>query len=256
LFRADDPPGEGRPQRAICALLAIAVPAATNSTRGRSLNPCIHHQEEETMGKLIVTEQVTLDWVAQAPGGPDDDRDGGFTHGGWQAPLMGQEADDVFEHVKNMDALLLGRRTYEIFANYWPTAPAEISFTGLLNAVPKYVASRTLAGPLDWRGSTVVGESIAEGVASLKDRHDKLHVIGSVNLLQSLLRFGLVDRLELWLYPVLLGSGKQVFGDGTVPTALRLIESVTYSNGMLHLTYETAGTPTYGQKGSPELTSE
>jgi hypothetical protein len=103
------------------------------------------------MGKLMVTEQVTLDWVAQAPGGPDDDRDGGFTHGGWQAPLMGQEADDVFEHVKNMDALLLGRRTYEIFANYWPTAPAEISFTGLLNAVPKYVASRTLAGPLDWR---------------------------------------------------------------------------------------------------------
>jgi dihydrofolate reductase len=208
------------------------------------------------MGKLMVTEQVTLDWVAQAPGGPDDDRDGGFTHGGWQAPLMGQEADDVFEHVKNMDALLLGRRTYEIFANYWPTAPAEISFTGLLNAVPKYVASRTLAGPLDWRGSTVLGEPIAEGVASLKERHDELHVIGSVNLVQSLLRFGLIDRLELWMYPVLLGSGKQVFGDGTVPTALRLIESVAYPNGMLQLAYETAGTPTYGQKGSPEVTSE
>jgi dihydrofolate reductase len=118
------------------------------------------------------------------------------------------------------------------------------------------VASRTLAGPLDWRGSTVVGESIAEGVASLKERHDELHVIGSVNLVQSLLRFGLVDRLELWLYPVLLGSGKRVFGDGTVPTALRLIESVTYPNGMLHLTYEAVGTPTYGQKGAPELTSE
>jgi dihydrofolate reductase len=198
------------------------------------------------MGKLIVTEFVTLDGVAQAPGGPDEDRDSSFTHGGWQAPIAGPESDNVFEQAKSMDALLLGRRTYEIFANYWPKAPEEIPFTGLLNAVPKYVASRTLAGPLDWRGSTVVGESIAEGVTSLKERHDELHVIGSLNLVQSLLRLGLVDRLDLWLYPVLLGSGKQVFGDGTMPTALRLIESVTYSNGTLQLTYETAGTPTYG----------
>jgi dihydrofolate reductase len=121
-----------------------------------------HPEREDTVGKLIVTEQVTLDGVAQAPGGPDDDRDGGFTHGGWQAPLMGREADDVFEQAKSMDALLLGRRTYEIFANYWPTAPAEIPFTSLLNGVPKYVASRTLAGPLDWRGSAVVGESTTE----------------------------------------------------------------------------------------------
>jgi dihydrofolate reductase len=226
-----------------------------NSARGRSLNWSIHHHEEETMGKLIVTEFVTLDGVAQAPGGPDED-DGDFAHGGWQAPLMDQESDNVFEQAKSMDALLLGRRTYEIFANYWPTAPEEIPFTSLLNGVPKYVASRTLADPLDWRGSTVVGESIAEGVASLKERHDELHVIGSLNLVQSLQRFGLVDRLNLWLYPVLLGSGKQVFAEGTVPTALRLIESVTYPNGMLQLTYDTAGTPTYGQIGSPELTSE
>ena len=208
------------------------------------------------MGKLVVTEFVTLDGVAQAPGGPDEDDGGGFTHGGWQAPLMDQEGDNVFEQAKSMDALLLGRRTYEIFANYWPTAPEEIPFTSLLNAVAKYVASRTLADPLDWRGSTVVGESIADGVASLKERHDELHVIGSLNLVQSLLRFGLVDRLELWLYPVLLGSGKQVFADGTVPTALRLIESVTYPNGTVQLTYDTAGTPTYGQIGSREPTSE
>jgi dihydrofolate reductase len=199
------------------------------------------------VGTLIVTEFVTLDGVAQAPGGPDEDPDSGFTHGGWQAPLLDQESGSVvFEQARSMDALLLGRRTYEIFAGYWPTAPEEIPFTGLLNGVPKYVASRTLADPLDWRGSTVVGESIAEGVTSLKERHDELHVIGSLNLVQSLLRFGLVDRLELWLYPLLLGSGKQVFGDGTVPTALRLIESVTYPNGTLQLAYETAGTPTYG----------
>jgi dihydrofolate reductase len=200
------------------------------------------------MGKLVVTEFVTLDGVAQAPGGPDEDPEG-FTHGGWQAPLMDQEGDNVFEQAKSMDALLLGRRTYEIFAGYWPTAPEEIPFTGLLNGVPKYVASRTLADPLDWRGSTVVSEPVAEGVTSLKKRHEELHVIGSLGLVQSLLRFGLVDRLDLWLYPLLLGSGKQVFGDGTVPTALRLIESVTHPNGVLQLTYETAGTPTYGQMG-------
>ena len=199
------------------------------------------------MGKLIVTEFVTLDGVAQAPGGPDEDRDDGFAHGGWQAPLLDQEAGSViFEQARSMDALLLGRKTYEIFANYWPTAPEEIPFTSLLNGVPKYVASRTLAGPLDWRGSTVVGESIAEGVTALKERHDEVHVIGSLDLVQSLLRFRLVDRLNLWQYPVLLGSGKQVFADGTVPTALRLIESVTYPSGTLHVTYDTAGTPTYG----------
>jgi dihydrofolate reductase len=199
------------------------------------------------MGKLIVTEFVTLDGVGQAPGGPDEDLDGGFTHGGWQAPLLDEEAGTVvFERARSMDALLIGRRTYEIFADYWPTAPEEIPFTDLLNNVPKYVASRTLADPLEWRGSTVVAGPIAEDVTSLKERHDELHVIGSLDLVQSLLRFGLVDRLNLWVYPVLLGSGKQVFGDGTVPAALRLIESVTYPNGTLQLTYDTAGTPTYG----------
>ncbi|HEY6318698.1 MAG TPA: dihydrofolate reductase family protein [Acidimicrobiia bacterium] len=202
------------------------------------------------MGKLIVTEFVTLDGVGQAPGGPDEDRDGGFTRGGWQAPLPDEEAGGVlFGQARSMDALLLGRRTYEIFANYWPTAPEEIPFTGLLNGVPKYVASRTLAGPLAWQGSTLVAEALPEGITAIKERHDEVHVIGSLNLVQSLLRFGLVDRLNLWLYPLLLGSGKQVFADGTVATALRLTESVTYSNGMVQLVYETAGAPTYGTVG-------
>jgi dihydrofolate reductase len=203
------------------------------------------------VSKLVVTEFVTLDGVAQAPGGPDEDLDAGFTHGGWQAPLMDEEAGNVvFEQARSMDALLLGRRTYEIFANYWPTAPDEIPFTSLLNAVPKYVASRRLAEPLHWHGSTLVGEPIAEGVTSLKERHNQVHVIGSLDLVQSLLRFRLVDRLELWLYPLLLGSGKQVFGDGTLPTALRLVESATYPSGTLQLTYETAGTPAYGTVGA------
>jgi dihydrofolate reductase len=199
------------------------------------------------MGKLIVTEFLTLDGVAQAPGGPDEDRDHGFTHGGWQAPLLDEESGSaVFEQARNMDALLLGRKTYEIFADYWPAAPEEIPFTGLLNGVPKYVASRTLSEPLAWEGSTLLTGDFAESIAAAKERHDRVHVIGSLDLVQSLLRFGLVDRLNLWLYPLLLGSGKQVFGDGTVPTALRLTESHTYSSGTLQLTYETAGVPTYG----------
>lgn len=109
------------------------------------------------MGKLIVTEFMTLDGAAQAPGAPDEDRDGGFTHGGWQAPLVDQESDGaMFERAKSMDALLLGRKTYEIFASYWPSAPEEIPFTGLLNQIPKYVASRTLTGPLAWHGSELL----------------------------------------------------------------------------------------------------
>lgn len=199
------------------------------------------------MGELIVTEFVTLDGVAQAPGEPDEDRDGGFAHGGWQAPLFDEESGNaMFEKAKSMDALLLGRKTYEIFANYWPTAPAEIPFTGLLNGVPKYVASRTLAGTLAWQGSTLVSGDLAESITAVKARHDEVHVIGSLDLVQSLLRLGLVDRLNLWLYPLLLGSGKQVFGSGTMPTSLRLTESVTYPNGTLELAYTTAGTPTYG----------
>ena len=203
------------------------------------------------MGKLIVTEFVTLDGVAQAPGGPDEDRDSGFVHGGWQAPLVDQESGSaMFEHARSMDALLLGRKTYEIFADYWPTAPDEIPFAGLLNRVPKYVASRTLTGPLRWQGSTLVTGDVVEGITAVKERHDEVHVIGSLDLVQSLLRFGLVDRLDLWLYPLLLGNGKQVFADGTVPTALRLIESVTYPNGTLQLAYETAGAPAYGNMSS------
>ena len=199
------------------------------------------------MGKLIVTEFMTLDGVAQAPGEPDEDRDSGFTHGGWQAPLLDQESGQaMFEQARSMDALLLGRKTYEIFADYWPRAPQEIPFTGLLNGVPKYVASHTLAGPLAWQGSTLVAGDLADGVSAITARHDEVHVIGSLDLVQSLLRLGLVDRLNLWLYPVLLGSGKQVFAGGTVPTALRLTESVTYPNGTLQLAYETAGAPTYG----------
>ncbi len=205
------------------------------------------------MGMLIVTEFVTLDGVAQAPGEPDEDRDGGFTHGGWQAPLLDEESGGaMFEQATRMDALLLGRRTYEIFADYWPKAPEEIPFTGLLNGVAKYVASRTLSGPLAWQSSTALHGDLAESVTALKERHDEVHVIGSLDLLQSLLRLGLVDRLNLWLYPLVLGSGKRVFDGGTVPAALNLTESVTYPNGTVQVVYEVVGEPTYGNLGIEE----
>jgi len=205
------------------------------------------------MGKLIVTEFMTLDGVAQAPGGPDEDRDSGFTHGGWQAPLLDQDSGNaMFEQASHMDALLLGRKTFEIFANYWPTAPDEIPFTKLLNDVPKYVASRTLSEPLDWKGSTLVAGDLTAGITGLKVRHEEIHVIGSLDLVQSLLGSGLADRLSLWVYPLLLGTGKQVFGGGTVPTALRLTESVNYPSGTVHLTYDNAGEPTYGDMASGE----
>lgn len=199
------------------------------------------------MGKLVVTEFMTLDGVAQAPGGPDEDRESGFVHGGWQAPLSDDRSGEVmFEEAQHMDALVLGRKTYDIFANYWPNASEDIPFTSLLNRVPKYVASRTLAEPLAWNGSSLVAGDLAAGIAAVKERHDEVHVIGSLDLVQSLLRLDLVDRLNLWMYPLLLGSGKRVFAGGTVPAALRLTLSDTDASGVVHLTYQAAGVPTYG----------
>lgn len=199
------------------------------------------------MGRLVVTEFLTLDGVAQAPGGPDEDREGGFVHGGWQAPLWDEAAGDtIFEQASAMDALLLGRKTYDIFAGYWPNAPEEEPFTALLNRVTKYVASRTLSEPLAWSGSSVVSGDLSAAVAAMKERHDEVHVIGSLDLTQSLLRLDLVDRLNLWVYPLLLGTGKKLFADGTAPRALRLTDSKTYANGTLHMSYETAGEPSYG----------
>jgi dihydrofolate reductase len=176
--------------------------------------------------------------VAQAPGAPEEDPDGGFTHGGWQAPLMDDESGSVmFERARSMDALLLGRRTYEIFANYWPTAPQEVPFTGLLNGVPRYVVSHTLADKCvaGIEANREQCERYAEGITAIKERYDEVHVIGSLDLVQSPVALRLVDRLRPWLYPLLLGRGKQVFANGTVPAALRLTESVTYPNGTLQL---------------------
>jgi dihydrofolate reductase len=192
------------------------------------------------MRRLIVTTFLTLDGVMQAPGGPDEDRDGGFEQGGWSvnfwddrmAEAMGRWMSVPFD-------LLLGRRTYDIFAAYWPTAPEEAGGKPL-NDATKYVASRGRPD-LSWGPWTLVGDA-ADDIATLKQGDGpELQVHGSANLLQTLIRHGLVDEYRLWVFPVTIGSGKRLFADGTVPGALRLVDSTVSTTGVMIGTYEPAG---------------
>ncbi len=198
------------------------------------------------MGRLVVNMFTTLDGVVQSPGMPEEDRDGGFKHGGWQVPYFDDESGEVMgEAMASFDALLLGRKTYEIFASYWPHAPADDPFAARLNDAPKYVASRNL-DTVEWNNSTLLRGDIADEVTRLKGQYDEIHTSGSGNLVQSLMRQGLVDRYLLWVYPVLLGVGKRLFADGTSPTALQLTDSRTFRNGAVLLAYEPTGKPEYG----------
>ena len=198
------------------------------------------------MGKLVVNTFTTLDGVMQAPGMPEEDREGGFDQGGWQVPYFDEESGQVMaEGMASFDALLLGRKTYEIFASYWPNAPADDPMAERLNKVPKYVASRTLDN-VTWENSTLLTGDVDYEVPRLKEAYNEIHTSGSGNLVQSLMKSGLVDQYNLWVYPVLLGSGKRLFGDGTMPTALRLVESKTFGNGAVLLSYQPTGKPEYG----------
>ena len=180
-------------------------------------------------GRIEIDLFSTLDGVMQAPGGPDEDRDGGFAFGGWQAPLddpaIGAE---VMAGIGRLDALLLGRRTYDIFAAYWPHhldgPEGEIGQT--FDAVPKYVASRG-APALDWRDSHLIGDDLAAQIAGLRERHREIHVIGSVEFARTLVAEGLFDRLNLWVYPIVLGAGKRLFPPDGPALALDLLEPAT-----------------------------
>ena len=191
------------------------------------------------MGIIIADLFITLDGVYQAPGMPDEDRDGGFEFGGWQAPYFDDESGEVIgAGIERIDALLLGRRTYDIFAGYWPTVDDPIA--SKFNAVPKFVASHTLTEP-SWAGTTVLADVAAE-VRDLRDRFDEIHVIGSGNLVQTLLKEDLVDRLNLLLYPVTFGSGKRIFGGGTIPAAFALTQPPrAFPKGAISLVYDRAG---------------
>lgn len=179
------------------------------------------------MGLIHIDLFTTLDGVAQAPGGPEEDTENSFAFGGWQAPLFDEVVgEQVAGGMEGMDALLLGRRTYDIFANYWPQQEGFIA--DLFNRIPKYVASRQDL-ELGWEGSSLLGPDVPAAIQELRERHNNVHVIGSLDLVQTLLTEKLFDRLNLWVYPILLGEGKKVFDGGAVPSNLKLIEPVVAS---------------------------
>jgi dihydrofolate reductase len=187
------------------------------------------------MGLIHIDLFTSLDLVAQAPGNPDEDPED-FAFGGWQAPLMDEiVGQQVTAGMNDMDALLLGRRTYDIFAAYWPHQDDVIGKH--FNAIPKYVASHG-APELTWAGSHLLGPDLPQAVREVRERHRNVHVIGSVNLVQTLLRERLFDRLTLWVFPITLGSGKKVFADGAVPANLELLEPpLVSSKGAVLLRY-------------------
>ena len=194
-------------------------------------------------GTISIDLFSTLDGVAQSPGGREEDPDGGFAYGGWQAPvnddLIGER---VLAGIREMDALLLGRRTYEIFAGYWPhhRGPAsEIAET--FNRIPKYVASRGTPA-LPWAGSQLLGPDLADEIAALRDRHEQVHVIGSVDFARTLMRERLFDVLNLWVYPLVLGPGKRLFPPDGPAYGLTLLEPpIAGPAGALLLRYGPGG---------------
>jgi dihydrofolate reductase len=195
------------------------------------------------MRKLIADEWVTLDGVMQAPGQADEDTSGGFRHGGWHVGYFDDIAQRrVVESVVKAGGFLLGRRTYEIFAAHWPNASEEEQVLAEpLNTKPKYVASRTLTEPLDWRNSTVLQGDLAEAVAGLKQEDgEDLHVIGSGELVQTLFGQGLVDEFRLMIDPVVVGGGKRLFRDDGVLSPLRLVDSQVTTTGVIIATYAPA----------------
>ena len=176
-------------------------------------------------GRIYIDLFTTLDGVAQAPGGPDEDREGGFPYGGWQAPLIDEVVGrTIGEGIAVLDALVLGRKTYDIFASYWP----DHTGLGLRRSPGSSTRSRSTSPPrhpltLDWAGTTQLGEDAVAEVAALRERHERIHVIGSVDFVQTLLAAEAYDELTLWVYPIVLGQGKKVFPDGAAPATLKLL---------------------------------
>jgi dihydrofolate reductase len=193
------------------------------------------------MRKLIVSTFLTLDGVMQAPGGPEEDDSGGFEHGGWSVnywdDLMGEVKTEEFNVPFDM---LLGRRSYEILGAFWPSAPGEAGGKPL-NDATKFVASRGRPA-LEWEPSVLIEGDAADGVAELKETDGpELQVHGSGNLIQTLMRHGLVDEYRLWVFPLVLGSGKRLFADGTIPAGLKLVDNKVSTTGVVMGTYEPAG---------------
>jgi dihydrofolate reductase len=192
------------------------------------------------MRKLVANTFVSLDGVMQAPGGPEEDPTRGFEHGGWSVPFWDDQMGEVMgEFMGRPFDLVLGRKTYEIFAAHWPHT--DQPGAAELNRATKYVASRTLE-TLEWENSQLLEGDVGEVVARLKQEDGpELQVHGSSELIQTLLRHGLIDELRVWIFPVVLGTGKRLFGEGAPPAALKLVDSQVSSTGVVMATYEPGG---------------
>jgi dihydrofolate reductase len=201
------------------------------------------------MRQLVVGALTTLDGVVQAPGGPDEDRHSGFRHGGWLVPFFDAKFVEIMtEWTKRAGAFLLGRKTYQIFADAWPksTDPAD-EIAVALNTRPKFVASRTLDA-VEWNNSILLKGDIAQEVAKLKaQRGGEIQVHGSGNLLQTLFERDLVDSLRIWQFPVVLGTGKRLFAEGAIPRSFRLVDTRLNTTGAVLHVYERAGGVRYGE---------
>jgi dihydrofolate reductase len=195
-------------------------------------------KQEEQMSKVVVITNLTLDGVMQAPGRPDEDRRGGFPHGGWAVPYSHDAMGRVMAEGTGRTALLLGRRTYEAFADFWPQQK-DNPYTEVLNQQQKYVASTTLKEPLPWINSTLLKGDVAKAVGELKEKDPAtdLVVLGSGELVSSLLPHNLIDEFKLLIHPLVLGTGRRLFPDDTPLTALDLADSVATTTGVIIATY-------------------
>lgn len=195
------------------------------------------------MARLVVVEMVSLDGVMQAPGSPDEDRSGGFEHGGWAMPYFDEVAgEEAGRSMAETGAFLFGRKTYEIMAAYWPNQPHDDMFSQVLNSLPKYVVSTTLAEPLAWSGSSLLKGDVAEAVAALKEEQvGNIVVLGSGRLARTLMEHDLVDEYGLTIHPLLLGPGKRLFDEVGGMRTLRLVDSKATTTGVILATYRPEG---------------
>ena len=202
------------------------------------------------MRKIIVQEFLTLDGVMQAPGDPDEDRSGGFEHGGWQLAYFNDTTGNVLmSGFAETGGFLFGRRTYDVFAKHWPNQPADDPLAPTFNDAQKWVVSTSLSEPLSWQNTTLIRDDVPGEIRKLKaaDGGD-IRVIGSGELVQTLIKEGLVDEFQLIIHPLVLGEGKRLFRDGLSETRLRLTSSQPTSTGVLILTYELADEAASGEK--------
>lgn len=191
------------------------------------------------MRRITVSEFVTLDGVMQAPGGAEEDTEGGFTHGGWTGPFWHDDIGaNILREINQADTLLLGRKTWQGHAEAFESAPADDPFAGLLNSLRKYVVSTTLQSADAWRNSTIISENVVDEVRKLKEGPGKdIYVDGSSVLVHTLAQADLVDEYHLLVFPIVLGSGKRVFPDGFT-SALKLIETKSFPSGVVLLRYQ------------------